>query len=218
MRPSLILIVALTVGALIASYRALEPVVASAQVVTQTPSGRGMPPRDQPPGERKGTSVVRGRVTGLDTGRPLRRVRTTLNAPELQETRNVSTGSDGRFEIANLPAGSYSVMAVRSGYLRLGYGQKRPGDPASRLELTEGQVISDLNFALPRMSVISGRVFDEVGDPIAGVTVSAQQLRFFEGRRKLVPLGGMASTDDTGQYRLLNLEPGTRDLGERWQP
>jgi carboxypeptidase family protein len=58
------------------------------------------------------------------------------------------------------------------------------------------------------MSVISGRVFDEVGDPIAGVTVSAQQLRFFEGRRKLVPLGGMASTDDTGQYRLLNLEPG----------
>ena len=65
-----------------------------------------------------------------------------------------------------------------------------------------------MNFVLPRMSVISGRVFDEVGEPIAGVTISAQQMRFYEGRRKLVPLGGISTTDDTGQYRLLNLEPG----------
>ncbi len=109
---------------------------------------------------------------------------------------------------ANLPAGNYSVSVVRGGYLRLGYGQKRPGDPPGRVEVADGQVVSDVNFVLPRMSVISGRVFDEVGEPIAGVTISAQQMRFYEGRRKLVPLGGIATTDDTGQYRLLNLEPG----------
>ena len=190
----------------------------------QPPQGRGGPPRDQPPGERKGTGTIRGKVTALDTGRPLRRARINVNAPELQETRNVSTGSDGRFEIANLPAGNYSVSVVRGGYLRLGYGQKRPGDPPGRVEVADGQVVSDVNFALPRMSVISGRVFDEVGEPIAGVTVTAQQMRFYEGRRKLVPLGGISTTDDTGQYRLLNLEPGevlrshtgARDLGKRW--
>ena len=208
MRPSLVLTAMVTVGALVAGYASPEPERVAAQVVIQTPQGRGVPPRDQPPVERKGTAVIRGRVTGIDTGRPLRRVRITVSAPELQETRNVSTGSDGRFEVANLPAGSYSVSAMRSGYLRLGYGQKRPGDPPGRVELTEGQAVSDLNFALPRMSVISGRVFDEVGDPISGVTVTAQQMRFYEGRRKLVPLGGVANTDDTGQYRLLNLEPG----------
>jgi hypothetical protein len=76
------------------------------------------------------------------------------------------------------------------------------------VEVADNQVVSDVNFALPRMSVISGRVFDEVGEPIAGVTITAQQMRFYEGRRKLVPLGGIATTDDTGQYRLLNLEPG----------
>jgi Carboxypeptidase regulatory-like domain len=197
-----------TVCALTVGLASVEPANPRAQNVIQGPQGRGAPPRDQPPGERKGTATIRGRVTALDTGRPLRRARINVNAAELQETRNVSTGSDGRFEIANLPAGNYSVSVVRGGYLRLGYGQKRPGDPPGRVELADGQVVSDVNFVLPRMSVISGRVFDEVGEPIAGVTITAQQMRFYEGRRKLVPLGGIATTDDTGQYRLLNLEPG----------
>jgi hypothetical protein len=158
--------------------------------------------------QNKGTAVIRGRVTAIDTGRALRRVQVRINAPEIQETRTASTGSDGKFEIRDLPAGSYTVAFNRSGYLRLSYGQKRPGDPAGRLELSEGQVVPELNIALPRMSVISGRVFDEVGEPIAGVTVMPMQMRYYEGKRKLVPLGGMASTDDTGQYRLLGLEPG----------
>ena len=206
-------LVTLAIGtfcALIAGLPSADIAVAGAQTVMQGPQGpqgRGMP-RDQPPGERKGTATIRGRVTALDTGRPLRRARINVNAPELQETRNVSTGSDGRFEITNLPSGNYSVSVVRGGYLRLGYGQKRPGDPPGRVEVADGQVVSDVNFVLPRMSVISGRVFDEVGEPIAGVTITAQQMRFYEGRRKLVPLGGIATTDDTGQYRLLNLEPG----------
>jgi hypothetical protein len=166
------------------------------------------PARDRATPEKTGTAVIRGRIIALDSGRPLRRVRVTVNAPEIQESRSASTGSDGRFEIASLPAGNYTVMAQRSGYLRLGYGQKRPGDPPGRLDVADRQVVADVDFALPRMSVIAGRIFDEVGDPIAGVTVMAQQMRFFEGRRKLVPLGGMVQSDDTGQYRLLNLEPG----------
>jgi hypothetical protein len=174
--------------------------------------GRGMAPtqmpRDPATPEKKGTAVIRGRITAVDTGRALRRVQVRVNAPEIQETRTASTGSDGKFEIRDLPAGSYTINLTRSGYLRLSYGQKRPGDPAGRLEVTDGQVVSDLNFALPRMSVISGRVFDEVGEPIAGVSVMPLQARFFEGKRKLVPLGGIALTDDTGQYRLLALEPG----------
>lgn len=165
-------------------------------------------PRDAITSEKKGTAVIRGRVTAIDTGRPLRRVQVRVSAAEIQENRTASTGSDGKFEIRDLPAGSYNVSLTRSGYLRLSYGQKRPGDPPGRLELAEGQIVSDLNFTLPRMSVISGRVFDEVGEPISGVSVMPLQMRFFEGKRKLVPLGGIASTDDTGQYRLLQLEPG----------
>src|SRR5262249_36319993 len=34
------------------------------------------------------------------------------------------------------------------------------------------------------------------------------QLRYFRGRKRMVPIGGQVRTDDTGQYRLLGLEPG----------
>ena len=81
-----------TFCALIVGFAPGEIALAGAQNVTQGaqgPQGRGMP-RDQPPGERKGTGTIRGRVTALDTGRPLRRARISINAPELQETRNVS--------------------------------------------------------------------------------------------------------------------------------
>jgi hypothetical protein len=53
------------------------------------------------------------------------------------------------------------------------------------------------------MRIISGRELDELG-----VTVWALQTRYFQGRRGLVPTGGNARTDITGQYRLLSLPPG----------
>jgi hypothetical protein len=65
-----------------------------------------------------------------------------------------------------------------------------------------------VDFTLPRMGVIAGRVTDEIGDPLAGVSVFAMQVRYFRGRKRMVPVGGQVRTDDTGQYRLLALEPG----------
>src|SRR4051794_30086407 len=112
-----------TVGALVFGPGAMESGRLAQGGGTAAPQGRGMP-RDQPPAEKKGTAVIKGRVTALDTGRPLRRVKISVNSPEVQENRAVSTGSDGRFEVANLPAASYSVSVLRSGYLRLSYGQK----------------------------------------------------------------------------------------------
>jgi hypothetical protein len=58
------------------------------------------------------------------------------------------------------------------------------------------------------MSVISGRVLDDLGEPIAGVTVWALHTRYIQGRRQLVATGANATTDITGRYRLLSLSPG----------
>ena len=58
------------------------------------------------------------------------------------------------------------------------------------------------------MSVISGRVTDEIGEPLAGVTVFPMQAKYFRGRKRMVPVGGMVRTDDTGEYRLIGLNPG----------
>ena len=104
--------------------------------------------------------------------------------------------------------GRYTLRVERSGYLALAYGQRRPGEQGRPLEIAETEVADKVDFALPRMSVISGRVLDDLGEPIAGVTVWVLQTRFVQGRRQLVATGANASTDITGRYRLLSLPPG----------
>jgi hypothetical protein len=182
------------------------PAAASEQAVTR----QGQPARDTSATERKGTAVIKGRIVTADGGRPLRRVQVTVTSPELAEARNVSTSAQGLFEVKELPAGRYTLSASRAGFLRLQYGQRRPGEGGRPLQLADGQTLERVDFALPRMSVISGRITDEIGEPLAGVTVFPMQAKFFRGRKRMVPSGGMGMvrTDDTGEYRLIGLEPG----------
>jgi hypothetical protein len=184
----------------------LSAAPAQAQVQTETAKPRTAP-RDPAIGEKKGTAVLRGKVTTIDD-RPLRRVRITVAAAELTESRSVSTNAQGIYEVKDLPAGRYTITATRSGYLVLRYGQRRPREAGRPVQLAEGQTLEHIDFALPRMAVIAGRITDEVGEPAANVTVFPMQLRYFAGKRKFVPLTGGVRTDDTGQYRLIALEPG----------
>ena len=176
-------------------------------VQTQIESQKASPPRDAVP-EKKGTGVIKGRVATADGNRPLRRVQVSLSSPELSEPRSVSTTTQGMYEFKDLPAGRYTVTAARSGFLRLQYGQRRPGEAGRPLHLGENQALSGIDFALPRMSVITGRITDEIGEPLAGVSVFAMQSRYFRGRKRMVPVGGQVRTDDTGDYRLISLDPG----------
>lgn len=175
------------------------------------PVVRDAQPRDAAPAT-KSTAAITGRVTNLETGGPLRRALILITSAALPSSRRVSTNSDGRYEIPDLPPGQYSVRAERGGYLPLAYGQRRPGEPGKPLELAEGQTAKAIDFALPPVGVISGRVVDESGEPVAHVNMWAMQFRYYQGARKLVAVGGFSevggfsahtSTDDSGQYRLL---------------
>ena len=66
-----------------------------------------------------------------------------------------------------------------------------------------------IDFALPRMSVIAGRVTDELGEPIENTLVLVLRSMSFNGERRLVPTGQIARTDDGGNYRQSGLVPGT---------
>ena len=164
------------------------------------------PPRDAT-AEKKGTAVVRGKIVNAE-GRALRRVQLRLSGDAIPEGRTSSTNGEGRFEIAELPAGRYTLNASRAGYLGVSFGQARPGEVTRPIELAEAQVFTNADFVLQRTALISGHVFDEAGEPLAGANVLTLQMRFFNGRRRLTPVRGNAITDDTGQYRLSGLEPG----------
>jgi hypothetical protein len=194
-------LICLAVG--IATITAAEPTQQS------VPSARA--PRD-PTSATKGTGVLKGRVTAADTGRPLRRARVTVSAPSLSDggRRTTSTDGDGRFEVTGLPAARYRISVNRSGYLPLEFGQRRPGEQGRPLQLDEGETLEHVDFALPRMGVIAGRVMDEAGEPMEGVSVYALRSMFFDGQRRLVPvISSNIVTDDAGEFRIARVPPGS---------
>jgi len=168
------------------------------------------PPRDGRRSVEKGSAIIRGRIVAGDTGKPLRRARVTVTGPELGgEPRNTSTDTDGRYEFTDLPAGFFTLRVTRGGYLPLAYGQRRPREAPKPLRLLDKQVVERVDMALPRMSIITGRVLDETGDPIEGVNIHAVRLIFRDGQRRLVPVGVPQNrSDEDGEFRLTGLAPG----------
>lgn len=163
-------------------------------------------PRDAVP-NTKGTAVLRGRVLNTE-GRPLRRVQIRLGGETVPEGRTASTNGQGKWEIRELAAGRFTLSASRAGYLNAQYGQKRFGEPGRPLELGDGETLENVDLAMTHNAVITGHIYDEAGEPLAGASVMPLQMRFFNGRKRLVPTRGNATSDDSGQYRIGGLEPG----------
>ena len=134
------------------------------------------------------------------------------------------TDAQGRFVFRNLPKGTYSLMATIGGsgyspsgfivtglghqigaYLDGSYGQRRPGGPSQSIDLAEGERIGDAVIRLWKGGAISGRVFDEAGEPLVDVAVAAVQ-RGADGR---LYTGPTDRTDDRGAYRIATLKPGS---------
>jgi protocatechuate 3,4-dioxygenase beta subunit len=173
-----------------------------------------MPARPLRPGETppKGTAVIRGYVTAAGSGTPVRRVQVSARAMDANGGGGVtSTDSEGRFEIKELPAGRYMLFAQKGGFVSSNYGQKRPGEQGTPIELVDAQTVEKLNFALSRGAVIAGRILDDGGEPVSGTQVTAVRYAFMGGSRRLMPApseGSNDRTDDQGGFRLFGLPPG----------
>src|SRR5262245_9595699 len=110
-----------------------------------------MPPRArsaQDPAPR-GTAMIRGVVLAADTGAPIRRAQVRASAPDIRENRLAATDAQGRFEFRELAAGRYNVSATKGGFVTLQYGQRRPGESGTPLDLSDAQVMDKLVIALP---------------------------------------------------------------------
>ena len=161
----------------------------------------------KPPAPPTPTGRIGGRVLAADNGRPVRRARVFVSAPQLAEGRATLTDDSGGFELSELPAGRYTLTVSKTGFINLAYGQRRPLQPGTPIQLAEGLQLTAIEFRLPRGGVIAGRVLDDSGDPAPGVSVRAMQYRYAQGNRQLVP-AGTAQTDDQGSYRIWGLNPG----------
>jgi len=171
----------------------------------------GEPMQMLPPGGgrqmKTGTGRIKGRLLAADTGNPVRRAQVRLSGPDVLP-KSVTTDNEGRFEFKDLPAGAFTINASKSGFVAVNYGQKRPFEPGKPIELVEGQSVDNADITMPKGSVISGRILDEFGEPVADTVVNAMRSTWSNGKRRMQSTGRTATTNDLGQYRIYGLPPG----------
>ena len=145
----------------------------------------------------------------LITRAPVRFALVQLGPVEGPSRNRVATAdAEGRFQITELPAGSYSLTATAPNYLPSTLGARRIGGPGTPVELADGETRDNITIPISRGGVISGRVVDDYGDPVAGLQVLAMRASYDDGAETLGSEMG-SRTDDRGAFRLFMLRPGS---------
>lgn len=172
----------------------------------------GAPPQReaQPEVKPEDLCTVEGTVVNSRTKEPIRKAQVTLVRMQGRNASPLGAASDeaGKFRISGIEPGQYRLMAERNGFARQFSGPRRPGRTPLLLTLTPKQVQKDVIVELTPAGVITGRITDEDGEPMAHVRLMALRFWNVDGTRQLVPAGPSASSDDTGAYRMFGLEPG----------
>ena len=181
-------------------------------LAAQPPSGQGQGRQGQGQARDRaqvppGTGVIAGRVVAADTARPLKHARVTVSGGGGRQSRSTTTDEQGHFEITDLAGGTYTITAARNGFVNAIYGQKRPLQAGTPVDLSDGQQLTNIDLRLIRGGVITGHVVDEDGDPLARALVTVQRYQYVNGERQLTP-AGMDQSDDRGAYRVFGLPPG----------
>jgi protocatechuate 3,4-dioxygenase beta subunit len=164
------------------------------------------PPRDTQTSTAPATASITGRVLTADTGRPLKRAQVTASGSG-RGARGAVTDDQGAYSIPSLTAGTYTITASKNGFVDAVYGQRRPLQPGTPIQLLDNQQATNVDLHLVRGGVITGRVLDEDGDPLMRALVSIQRYQYLQGNRQLTPAGA-DQTDDRGVYRVFGLPAG----------
>lgn len=155
---------------------------------------------------------ISGRVCRSDTGESVPKAEVSLypadpdTAKAAGGERIVRSGPDGTFVFPDLPAGSFGISAWRNGFSEV---SSHDTDQGQFVTLRPGQRVDGLTLRLRPTGVIAGQVSDEDREAVQGVEVLALRIRFQPGGRKQVSHAGQTVTDDLGNFRMANLQPGS---------
>jgi hypothetical protein len=154
---------------------------------------------------RSGNSTIAGRVYDAATNAPIRRAQ--IQGTNNEDFVDAVSDDEGRFQLANLAPGEWTVTISKGGYFPWHPGQRRPFDPPPPITLSRGQRVT-ANVPLSRGGVITGRISDESGEPLSGLRVRVYRAKMVKGHRRLEDVGAADQTDDHGAYRIFGLPPG----------
>ncbi len=139
-----------------------------------------------------GNLLARARVTIVDAKSPERR-------------QSMITSDDGRFEFKVSP-GKYSLQGAKRGFITAAYDEHEQFSTA--IVTGAGFDTENLILRLAPSAVLSGKILDELGDPVrhAMVSLYREDRRAGIGRIRRIRSD---STDDQGAYEFAPLDAGT---------
>ncbi len=151
-----------------------------------------------------GTAELRGRVVGGTPATPVAGATVVLSG---RIVKKVVTDDAGRFVFTKLPSGTYSISVSGNGFAVTSFGSGAPR--AISLDINDGDRIDRGDLVLPSGAEISGVILDERGNPLKGATVSAWRTTYTAPGEPRLSFEGQALSDETGDYRIVGLKPGT---------
>ncbi|HLJ48180.1 MAG TPA: carboxypeptidase regulatory-like domain-containing protein [Bryobacteraceae bacterium] len=174
--------------------RLLPTILATPLAIAQSPQ----------PAEPVTNASISGIVNDASTGRPLAnylvatRVRPqkdkNIKARDVEST----TDDQGRYHLNDLPPGDYHIQA-RS--------QKSFRSSLSKVVKVAGHDIEHIDFHFILNGSISGKIVDENGEPVPGLSVELIGREYFLGALRY-HFEGFGSTNDRGEYTITEVPPG----------
>ena len=172
-------------------------------------------PRQQP------TGVIEGTVVRSDTGKPIQGVYVGLSGPSAQQSVTTETGADGKFSFKSLNAGTYRVLATRSGFVRHEYAQRNLNGWGGPIVLSASQTFKDAVLRMTPTGTVTGRILDENGRPATGAPVQLLRVAYnIYGKTHQPSAHGVAN--NLGNFRIEGVVPGRyfvlagTPAGSRW--
>ena len=148
------------------------------------------------------TASISGRVTLKGKGVQGVSVIASLtrsNAPVQGGTYRGATDHDGKYRITNVPAGTYRMDLFAPTLVPENVETDRA------VVIADGETVENVNFAMLRGGVITGKITNPDGQPVIAELVFISPVSPHDAHVRYYP--GSISTDDRGIYRAFGLRP-----------
>ena len=127
---------------------------------------------------------IAGRTVNAANGNSLQGATVQIvNTKTQKPVASILSGEDGSFEFTKLKADKYSLDAVAEGYLVSPYDEHE--NFSSAIVTGAGVDTESLILRVTPAAIISGRILDEVGDPVRGANVTLYRENREEGRSRI---------------------------------
>src|SRR5580693_2856386 len=162
------------------------------------------------------TFRIAGTIVNAIGGNPLARARVTIvDAKNRQKAQWMITSDDGRFDFKQVNPGKYSLQGAKRGFIPAFYDEHEGFSTA--IVTGAGLDTEHLVLRLDPSAMLSGKILDELGEPVRQATVSLYRENRQVGVGRIIKFR-VSVTDDQGGYEFSPLDAGSYFISATAKP